>query len=282
MTYQADVISLMIASPGDVAVERESVREIIYKWNALHSEERKQVLLPIGWESHSSPKMGDRAQSIINKEVLDRCDILIGIFWTRLGSPTGEFDSGTVEEITRHIQSGKTAMLYFSKASVNYEEVDRKQYDALIEFKNECLKKGLVEIFNNSDDFYRKFYDQLILRIKRDFPIPSGVPLRSTQASTSIKLTPDAKYLLLEIASDPRGTLHRLPVLGGLIINTNGKDVLEEGSDPRTEARWKKVIIELEEKKLIEARSPERKLFHLTDDGYQLSDSIKPSNDTLE
>ncbi|WP_198391594.1 hypothetical protein [Burkholderia ubonensis] len=58
MSYQATVYKVMIASPGDVAAERNIIREILNEWNTVHSEKMKIVLLPVGWETHSSPEMG--------------------------------------------------------------------------------------------------------------------------------------------------------------------------------------------------------------------------------
>lgn len=88
MSYQAKVFNVMIASPGDVASERAIIRDVIYEWNAVHSSPRNIVLMPIGWESHSSPEMGASPQTIINEQILDKCDLLVGVFWTRIGTPT--------------------------------------------------------------------------------------------------------------------------------------------------------------------------------------------------
>jgi len=65
MGYNAEVFNVMIASPGDVASERSIIRDVIYEWNDVHSKSRHIVLLPIGWESHSSPEMGSSPQEII-------------------------------------------------------------------------------------------------------------------------------------------------------------------------------------------------------------------------
>ena len=128
MSYDARVFNVMIASPRDVAPKRLIVREEIYKWNAVHSEKAGMVLLPVGWESHTSPEMGDRAQAIINKQTVDKCDLLVGIFGTRLGTETGEHPSGTVEEIEKHIASEKLAMLYFSNQPVDRDNFEIEQY----------------------------------------------------------------------------------------------------------------------------------------------------------
>ena len=81
----------MIASPGDVAAERNVIREIITEWNNVNADSRRTVLLSIGWETHSVPEMGNRPQAIINKQILGGCDLLVGVFWTRLGTETGAY-----------------------------------------------------------------------------------------------------------------------------------------------------------------------------------------------
>jgi hypothetical protein len=103
MPYNANVFKVMIASQGDVAGERTVIREVLAEWNVIHSDTRKVVLLPIGWETHTSPEMGERPQAIINKQILKDCDLLVGVFWTRIGTATGDYASGTVEEIEKHI-----------------------------------------------------------------------------------------------------------------------------------------------------------------------------------
>ena len=111
MPYDAKVFKIMIASPSDVLEERKIIRQVIYEWNDINSESRKLVLLPTGWETNSSPEMGGKPQEIINKQILEKCDVLVGVFWTRIGTETDEFISGTVEEIEKHIHHGKLAML---------------------------------------------------------------------------------------------------------------------------------------------------------------------------
>lgn len=127
MSYNSTVYNVMIASPGDVASERSIIREVVYEWNAVHSENRKIVLLPVGWETNSTPEMGNKPQEIINKQILGKCDLLVGIFWTRIGTPTDRYLSGSVEETEKIIDTGKPAMLYFSGQAVVMDSVDINQ-----------------------------------------------------------------------------------------------------------------------------------------------------------
>ncbi len=95
MTYSARVFRILIASPSDVTDERDIAVKTIQEWNDLNSAERQIVLLPLRWETHSAPEYGRRPQEVINRQVVDHSDLLVGIFWTRIGSPTGVADSGT-------------------------------------------------------------------------------------------------------------------------------------------------------------------------------------------
>ncbi len=78
----------------------------------MHSEDKSVVLMPVGWDTHAAPQMGARPQALINK-VLDGCDLLVAVFWTRIGSPSGKSPSGTVEEIEEHLRVKKPTMIYF-------------------------------------------------------------------------------------------------------------------------------------------------------------------------
>ncbi|MFJ7976663.1 DUF4062 domain-containing protein [Peribacillus sp. NPDC096379] len=153
MSYNAKVFRVLIASPSDVTKERELIPEVIYKWNTINSEEKKVVLLPVKWETHSTPQMGSRPQEIINKQIIGSTDILIGVFWTKLGTPTGVEESGTVEEIRQFIDAEKPTLLYFSEMPVVMKSIDLAQYTRLQEFKESCYKQGLVRSYDSVDEF---------------------------------------------------------------------------------------------------------------------------------
>lgn len=165
MSYESKVFNVMIASPGDVASERNIIREMLYEWNAVHSRSRKIVLLPVGWESHSSPEMGKRPQEIINNLILDKCDLLVGVFWTRIGTSTEKYISGTVEEIEKHIAADKPTMLYFSGQPARLDSVDSEQYEKLKEFKASCKDRGLYETYDSHSEFKEKFYHHLQIKV---------------------------------------------------------------------------------------------------------------------
>src|SRR6266536_3505617 len=149
MPFSANVLRILIASPSDTRSERELLRRIVWQWNDDHAEETNVVLLPVLWETHSVPEMPGRPQSILNRQLGDRCDLLIGTFWTRLGTPTGEERSGTVEEIMSFIRGGRPVLLYFSDQPAAPSTVDTAQMDALRAFKSECEQNGLVKTYDS-------------------------------------------------------------------------------------------------------------------------------------
>jgi len=166
MSYAAQVFRVLIASPGDVSEERDIAVKIIQEWNDLNSAERQLVLLPLRWETHSAPEYGKRPQEVINRQVVDHCDLLVGVFWTRVGSPTGVADSGTLEEIERVANDGKPVMLYFSKSRKNPDEIDIEQLKRLREFKKKTFPNALVENYDGVIEFRDKLAKQLEIQLR--------------------------------------------------------------------------------------------------------------------
>lgn len=143
MPQQAMIYRVLIASPSDCAAERKIIPEILHIWNAAHSLWDAAILEPVLWETHAKPELGDRPQALINKQLVDHCDILIGAFWTRLGTSTGKAESGTAEEIEEFRKAGRRVLLYFSSAPVAPDSVDPEQYASLKAYKKKLEPEGL-------------------------------------------------------------------------------------------------------------------------------------------
>lgn len=168
--YQANVIEVFIASPSDVKEERDIVRDILEDINITDARERGVVLRSLGWEKDSYPSAKEgRPQASINAQLLDRADLLIGIFWTRFGAPTGGYPSGTVEEISKHIEANKPAMLLLSNKPVNPKEIDLEQYNKVREYSKAIKDKVYYGEFDNLDAFRRNLTQMLRLCINREF-----------------------------------------------------------------------------------------------------------------
>jgi hypothetical protein len=166
MPFNSRAYRILIASPSDVEEEREIAVRVIQEWNDLYSYTRGVVLLPLRWETHSAPEYGTRPQEVINRAIVDQCDLLVGIFWTRIGTPTGAAESGTLEEISRVAQAGKPIMLYFSKVGMDPERIDLEQLNKLNAFKSTIYPNALTDSYKSHIDFRDKFARQLELRVR--------------------------------------------------------------------------------------------------------------------
>jgi len=166
MAYDCRVYRILIASPSDVEEEREIAVRVIQEWNDLYSYSRKIALLPLRWETHTAPEYGTRPQEVINRAIVDQCDLLVGIFWTRIGSPTGVAESGTLEEIERVGNAEKPVMLYFSRVEIDPDRIDLSQIEKLKSFKNKTYPKGLTESYKSIIEFRDKFAKQLELKVR--------------------------------------------------------------------------------------------------------------------
>lgn len=166
MSFPAQVFRILIASPSDVTEERDIAVRAIQEWNDLNASERQLVLLPLRWETHSAPEYGKRPQEIINQQVVDHCDLLVGIFWTRVGSPTGVAESGTIEEIERVAADGKPVMLYFSQAKQDPDNLDLEQLAKLREFKKKTFPNALIENYTNAIEFKEKISKQIEIQLR--------------------------------------------------------------------------------------------------------------------
>lgn len=180
MPYSATVLSVLIASPSDVTDERYAIADTLHEWNSLNSQSTGYVLLPVMWESHSAPVMGDRPQEIINRQVVRDCDMLIGAFWTRLGSPTGVEESGTVEEIRWFLKQSKPVMLYYSKQQVDLDRIDTGQLEKLKQFKASIRDKGIQADYSSIPELRQILLRHLTI-VMRDISVTPKVDAKTVR-----------------------------------------------------------------------------------------------------
>lgn len=281
MAYSAKVIEVMIASPSDVSKERQIARQVIADRNTIHAKDRKTIIMPLGWETHSIPDTGDRPQAIINGQILKAADLLVAMFWTKIGSPTGVAESGTVEEIEEHLKAGKSAMIYFSSAPAHPDTINATQYAAVKQFKKSLQDRGLYQEYEDVADFQAKFSRHLSQKIiamaaeggVAEMPanIPVVIPVTARPAIPD--LSEPARELLIAGSQDRQGIIMLLRTMGGTNVQANGKAFGERGS-PRSEALWTAAVRQLEGQGLIEDRGGKGQVFSLTDEGFRVAEVL--------
>lgn len=200
MSFTATVLRVLVASPSDVPKARDTVESAIHSWNSSHAATRSIVLLPWRWESSSVPLLGDHPQSIINEQGVDGADIVVALFGSRLGSPTREAVSGTVEEIERAVNSGKPVHLYFSTAPLPHD-VDTSQLDGLRQFRQEISERGLLGEF----DDVRQLESQIWAAIELDLARMDMATAASQETPVGVRFRVASNSEQLQIGIDKSG-----------------------------------------------------------------------------
>lgn len=282
MAYKATVVPIMIASPGDVAEERDVIRNVIHDWNDVNAQRSKVMLAAVGWDSHASPELGARPQELINKRVLADCDLLIGVFWTRLGTPTGKSPSGTVEEIEDHVASGKPAMIYFSAKPVALESVDLEQYKLVKDIQKAWEQRGLIESYDNIEQFRQKLSKQLQVCLNKNEYLQKTFEVVGEETRTEVetydrlsgryRLSTEAAELLKAAAENEDGMIMKREYIGGQQIQAGSRSFGE--SSRREFSKWEAAIRELVENGLATDRGYKGEIFELTHEGWAAADAL--------
>jgi hypothetical protein len=100
MPRQVSEFRIVVASPLDMSQEREVVFDSLRELNRSLDIQGISIKA-LGWEEYTTPGVDTYPQEVINSQLLQQYDILIGIFGTRLGTQTAKARSGTIEEIDR-------------------------------------------------------------------------------------------------------------------------------------------------------------------------------------
>ena len=159
--YKARVYHIMIGAPSDIKEEVDIVKKVVNKWNDLNSEKEKIVLIPKHWASSTYPTAGARPQESINKQIVDKSDLLICIFGARLGEPTGKALSGSIEEIDEHLKAKKPVMVFFKKSG-SYD-IDPAQLQKVKDYRESIQNNVLWVDYRDPEEFTNIIGDKIQL-----------------------------------------------------------------------------------------------------------------------
>jgi hypothetical protein len=181
MSRNETVLTIFVASPGDVREERiileEIVKEINQQWSK-HVETRYEL---IKWETNTHPDIGTSAQEVINNQIGHDYDIFIGIFWSRFGTKTDNAESGTEEEYNLAIEKytknkNIKIAIYFKDMPLNPSSIDPLQLDKVQKYMEQIKKQGLYYwTFTSPDDFRNAIRSHLVQILQTGIKYPELV-----------------------------------------------------------------------------------------------------------
>jgi hypothetical protein len=159
--YNARTLRVFVASPSDVAEERNTLKRLIRDINdvlTFLAPSRNLRIEVIGYETDAYPDLGS-PQEVINRQIPVNYDIFIGIMWKRCGTPTKTAPSGTIEEYRRASERRKQGglpriMFYFCDQPIALPSEDElAQLTEVLKFRREVNEIGLTSNYPTHAEF---------------------------------------------------------------------------------------------------------------------------------
>ena len=163
MPSKITVYDLLISCPSDVSEYVDMLEKEIIHFNNFYGRSNNVIVRTRHWSKDSYSEFGNHPQKLLNKQIVDSSDMALGVFWTRFGTPTESYGSGTEEEIERMLSMGKQVFLYFLDKPVHLSKFYPEQYKKIQAFMDAHKNEGIF--FNVPDEraLVTKFRENLEL-----------------------------------------------------------------------------------------------------------------------
>ena len=90
---------LLVSCPGDIENEIRIIEDAVSQFNTQFSDALGISVRTKHWHKNSYAQSGGKPQALLNEQFVKDCDAAVAILWTRFGTPTDEYGSGTEEEV---------------------------------------------------------------------------------------------------------------------------------------------------------------------------------------
>jgi hypothetical protein len=175
---RTQLLNLVVASPGDVKPERKAMEEIVADLNRIIIPQFDLELRLLRWETDTWPAFHPEGpQGQVDEALqIDDCDIMVGIFWKKFGTPVKGSPSGTEHELTRAYAAWKKSdykrpqiMVYFKDKKYACKNRDeRKQMAQVKAYQKKVSKKGLWWGYKDETEFKWLVRDHLLMYLLKN------------------------------------------------------------------------------------------------------------------
>lgn len=152
---------LLISCPGDIIEEIDIIKKCVDEFNRYNGTINNVFIQTRHWSKDSFPQSGGKPQKLLNQQFINNCDAVVALFWTRFGTPTDKYQSGTEEEIDEMIKAGKQVFLYFCDKPITPSQVNNSQFKKVNAFKKKYV--GLYSEYKTIEQFERNFSNHLFM-----------------------------------------------------------------------------------------------------------------------
>jgi len=154
---------LLISCPGDVTEYVDIIKECVGNFNRVFGVINNIEVVSKHWSTDSYPQSGDKPQELLNKQFVRDCDAAIAIFWTKFGTPTDKYGSGTEEEIEEMLSVGKQVFMYFLDTPINPSTINMEQYQKVLHFREKYKDRGIYALIKDKHELQRQFTNHLAM-----------------------------------------------------------------------------------------------------------------------
>ncbi len=200
-TMTVKVLKIVVASPGDVQNERDKLEAIATELNRGSAADRGLRLEVVRWETRAYPGFDPAGpQGLIDPIInIPECDLLIGIFWKRFGTPTKNAKSGTEHEFRTAYKAWKETgrpqiMVYFNQKSYNpTSKQETDQWGQVLQFQQEFPEEGLWWAYEGADAFEALVRNHLTQYIRQRYPLAAPAPVGAAGGLGPVAESPPAE-----------------------------------------------------------------------------------------
>lgn len=156
--------TILLSAPSDMNTYIKNIKNALGCFNGDFADKYGIYFVQKNWKESTYPSFGEEAQTTINKQIVDNCDMIVALFGTRLGTPTKDHESGTIEEIIKIHNAGGNVLTYFFTGKAQVTNIDTEQLNKLRDFK--ATYSGLYKEFISGKDLENKLLISLKLLAK--------------------------------------------------------------------------------------------------------------------
>lgn len=161
MAQTVTLYNLLISCPGDVKDEVAIIESAVEEFNELYAEPLGITIKTRHWGKSSYAQSGGKPQALLNEQFVNKCDAAVAIMWTKFGSPTDDYGSGTEEEIEIMLQSGKQVFMYFSDKPLPPSKMNEDGYKQIQAFRDKYKDRGIYFTYSSDEEFKKLFFAHL-------------------------------------------------------------------------------------------------------------------------
>ena len=152
---------LLISCPGDITTEISIIEDAISQFNTQFSDTLGISVRTKHWHKNSYAQSGGKPQALLNEQFVNDCDAAVAILWTRFGTPTDEYGSGTEEEVEIMLSSGKQVFMYFSDKPLSPSQMNEESYKKVQAFRDKYKDRGIYFTYSSDEEFKTMFFAHL-------------------------------------------------------------------------------------------------------------------------